>query len=136
MGNPLIFSLIQTPEHPKFSKLYAEMGIEEMQFASVRKVVSALKKHRPALIIAQFQYAFSNNYASNHISNLDTLLITLQQYGEPRPEFVFLVYKNEMEHYARLINHYQGFSRANHMLLLPAREAQMREILSQYLQAE
>ena len=91
MQNPIIFSLIESREHPRFSGLYSEMGYEEMQFTSVRKVISALKKHKPDVIVAQFFYAFSSNYASNHICNLDSLLITLQKQSGYKPKFVFLV---------------------------------------------
>lgn len=129
MSRPILFSLIQTPEHPRFSHLYEELGYTEMQFSSVRKLVSALKKHQPDVIVAEFLYAFASNYASNHICNLDTLLITLQQYTKDKPQFIFLIYKDEVEYLKQLTDHYQAFSKGNHTLIVPAKEQQMKELL-------
>jgi len=129
MQKPIIFSLIESPEHPRFSDLYKDMGYDEMQFSSSRKLISALKKYKPDVIVAQFLYAYASNYASNHISNLDTLLITLQKYGDYKPKFIFLTYKEEHKHLSQLISHYEGFSKINHSLVLPVAKEQMKELL-------
>jgi len=129
MDKPIIFSLIESPEHPRLSSLYKEMGYEEMQFSSVRKIISALKKYKPDVIIAQFLYAFASNYASNHISNLDSLLITLQKYSDYKPKLIFLVYKEEHKYLSQLTSHYEGFSRINHALILPVKKEQVKELL-------
>lgn len=129
MDKPIIFSLIETPEHPRLSSLYEEMGYEEMQFSSVRKTISALKKYKPDVIIAQFIFAYASNYASNHMSNLDSLLITLQKYSNYKPKFIFLVYKEEYKYLSQLTSHYDGFSSINHSLILPTNKEKVKELL-------
>jgi len=58
VSKPIVFSVIETPTHPKLSDLYDEMGYEELQFQSVRRAISALKKYKPDVIVAQFFFSF------------------------------------------------------------------------------
>jgi len=129
MKKPIIFSLIESPNHPRLSDLYNEMGYNEMKFSSVRKITGALKKHKPDIIIAQFFFAFASNYASNHICNLDSLLISLQKYPTYKPKFIFFTHKDEYQYLSQLTNHYSDFSISNHGLTLPVTEEKMRELL-------
>jgi hypothetical protein len=129
MSKAIVFSIIETPLYPKISPLFAEINYEEMQFFSVRNAIKALKTHKPDVIIAQFLYAYSTNYASNHISNLDSLLITLQKYADYKPKFIFLATKKEYPHLSQLISHYEGFSSTNHSLILPVTMDQVKELL-------
>ena len=124
-----LFSIIESPSHPRLSKIIAEMGYEEVQFTSVRKTLSALKKHKPDVIIADFIYAYSNNYASNHISNLDTLLITLQKYPDYHPKFIFLSDKAELQYVERLINEYLSNSSGHCVLGIPVADDDVRGVL-------
>ena len=130
MEKPIVFTIIESASPLKISHLFDEMGYEEMQFSSVRKAIKAIKKHKPDVIIAPFFYAYANNYASNHISNLDSLLITLQTYSDYHPKFIFLVDKKETEFVERLIHHYDGFSNLSYPLVLPVTEQQVRDVLS------
>ena len=129
MSKPIVFSVIETPTHPKLSDLYDEMGYEELQFQSIRKAISALKKYKPDVIVAQFFFSFSTNYASNHISNLDSLIITLQKYSDYKPKFIFLVSKKDYQYIEKLTSHYDEFSSSNHSLILPVTEEQIKKLL-------
>lgn len=129
MSKPIVFSVIETPTHPKLSDLYDEMGYEELQFQSVRKAISALKKYKPDVIVAQFFFSFSTNYASNHISNLDSLIITLQKYSDYKPKFIFLVSKKDYQYIEKLTSHYDEFSSSNHSVILPVTEEQIKKLL-------
>ena len=77
----LLYSIIESPLHLDFSRLYHELNIEERHFGSTRKAMMALKKQAPDFILAEFIYGFSNNYAGINISNLDVLLYALQKYA-------------------------------------------------------
>ncbi len=134
MTKPLVFSVIESPLHPKLSTIIGDLGYEEMQFTSVRKTVSALKKHQPDVIIADFIYAYSNNYASNHISNLDTLLITLQKYPDYHPKFIFLCVKEELQYVDQLINEYLVDSDGHCLLAIPTTDDVARKVLVDDLQ--
>lgn len=129
MSKPIVFSVIESPAHPKLSNLYDELGYEEFQFTSVRKAMNALKKHQPDVIVAEFFYAFSTNYSSNHISNLDSLLITLQKYPDYHPKIIFLVSKREYEFVSKLDGHYGDYFNADYVLAQPVTEEQVRLLL-------
>ena len=130
MSKPIVFSIIESPTHPKLSSLYDELGFEELQFSSLRKTMSALKKHQPDVIVAEFFYAFGTNYSSNHISNLDSLLITLQKYPQYKPKMIILVSKREYEFVSKLEGHYGDNYNADYVLPQPVTEEQVRKILS------
>jgi len=124
-----VFSIIETPTHPVLSGLYNELGYDEMIFSSVRRAITALKKHKPDVIVAQFFFSFSTNYASNHISNLDSLIITLQKYSSYKPKFIFLASKKDYQYIEQLTSHYNRFSSSNRSLLLPVTPEQIKELL-------
>ena len=133
MSKPILFSLTQTPEAPVFCSLYEDMGYEVMQFTTVRKAIGALRKHKPKVVIAQFLYAYSNNYASNHISNLDTLLITLQTLPGKKPDVIFLCYKEEIGYLEELTEHYAGCCSTNHALTIPVNKDDMEATLKTHI---
>jgi hypothetical protein len=125
MSNRIVFSVIESPTHPRLSGLYQELGLQELQFKSIRKTIAALKQHRPDFIVAEFFYAYSTNYSSNHISNLDSLLITLQKYPDYNPQLILLVKKNERQYVARLEAHYK----VDHVLTHPVDPDGVKTIL-------
>lgn len=129
MTKPIVFSVIESPTHPQLSNLYNELGLEELQFRSIRKAMNALKKHKPDVIVAEFFYAFGTNYSSNHISNLDSLLITLQKYPDYHPKIILLVSKREYEFVSKLEGHYGDYYNADYVLTQPVTEEQVRALL-------
>lgn len=129
MSKPIAFSLIESPSHPNLSALLAELGYEERKFPSIRKAISALKKDRPNLVIADFIFAYANNYASNHISNLDSFLITFQKYPDYAPHLVFIATKAEAPYVETLVEHYDGICKHYSTLILPVTPEQARTAL-------
>ena len=95
--------------HPNLSGLLNRLGYQEIQFGSVRKAISGLKKHKPDVIIADFLYAYSTNYDSNHISNLDSFLISLNKLADHSPKIIFLAEKNELEYVDQLARQYAQY---------------------------
>ena len=95
--------------HPNLSSLLNQLGYQEIQFGSVRKAISGLKKYKPDVIIADFLYAYSTNYDSNHISNLDSFLISLNKLGNHSPKIIFLAEKNELKHVDQLARQYARY---------------------------
>lgn len=129
MSKPIVFSIIETPAHPKLSDIYDDMGYQELQFKSPRKAMSALKKYQPDVIVAEFFYAFGTNYSSNHICNLDSLLITLQKYPDYQPKVIFLVSKREYEFVSKLDGHYGDYYHVENVLVQPVKAEQVRPLL-------
>ena len=92
-----LFSIIESPLHPRLSPLFTRLGYEELQLTSTRKAVSELKKQKPDLVVADFVYGYSNNYSGIHISNLDVFLMSMQKFAPGTP-VVILAAKNELEY--------------------------------------
>ncbi len=101
MTQPILYSIIESPAHPKMSGLYRQLGFEEIKFTSQRKAIAALKKTPPDAIVAEFFYGYGNNYAGVNLSNLDTLLASLQRYA-PQARVIVLVSKAELEYLEKL----------------------------------
>lgn len=96
-----LFSIIESPNHPKASDLYSRLGIRETKFSGMRKAISAVKKKQPDFIVAEFFYGYGNNYAGVNVSNLDTLLATLQRYS-PDSKVIVAVSKEEAQYVEKL----------------------------------
>jgi len=130
LSKPVIFSVIESPLHPKLSNMFTEMEWTEVQFPSARKAIKALKQTRPDFIIADFLYSYSTNYDSNHISNLDSLLISLNQYAPTPPKILFLAEKSEFKYIDDLIRQYRQYLGEYAALRFPASPEQVRDALS------
>lgn len=99
----VLFSIVESPLHPKLSGLFSRLGYEEVELTSTRKAVSALKKQRPDVVVADFVYGFSNNYSGVHISNLDVFLMSMQKFAPGTP-VVILSAQAEIEHAEKMRN--------------------------------
>jgi hypothetical protein len=120
-----LYSLVESASHPNFSPLYRRLKLEEQRFASMRKLLSAVKKQPPDFIVAEFFYGYSNDYAGITISNLDVLLYSLQRYA-PECRCIVLVAKEEREHVDQL----QEIFPLHDILVQPAGEAQIKAALA------
>lgn len=101
MNKPTIFSIIESSSHPNASGFYKHLGFEEYKFNAMRKALSKLKTIQPDFVVAEFFYGYGNNYAGVNVSNLDTLLSTLQRYA-PNAKMVVMVAKSERGHVDKL----------------------------------
>lgn len=125
MGAPLLYSLIESPGHPKLSGLYRRLGIEELRLASQRKAVQALKNRPPTWVVAEFFYGFGNNYAGANLSNLDVLLGSLQRYA-PQARVIVLVTKEQRSYVDLLAERFP----LHGVLVQPVREAEVEALLT------
>jgi len=125
MSKPIVFSIIESPVHAKLLPIYHELGYEELQFSSMRRAMNALKTTCPDVIVAEFFYAYSTNYSSNHISNLDSLLITLQKYPDYHPKILLMASKKEYEFVSQLEVYYK----IDAILVQPVTEEQINTLL-------
>lgn len=96
-----LFSVIESRTHPYLTPLYTKLGIEELCFKSMRKLIAKIKKVQPDFIAVEFFYGYGNNYAGINISNLDVMLYSLQRYSRETKVIVF-VDKNEREYVDKL----------------------------------
>jgi len=96
-----LFSIVESPAHPDFSRLYKRLEIREVRLASMRKAISALKENTPDYVVAEFFYGYGNNYAGVNVSNLDVFLYSLQKYA-PDTRVIVLVDRHEREYVGKL----------------------------------
>ena len=97
----LLYSIIESAAHPDCAALCARHGLSELKFSMMRKAMSEMKRRPPALIVADFVYGYSNNYASVNISNLDIMLFSLQKYA-PDARVIVLAERSEIAHAEQL----------------------------------
>jgi AmiR/NasT family two-component response regulator len=122
---PLLFSIIESPGHPNLSELYKRLGIREERLPSQRKAVQALKRVRPDFVVAEFFYGFGNNYAGANVSNLDTLLASLQKYA-PEARVIVLVDKAQRAYVDRLMERFP----LHGVLVQPVRASDIEPLLA------
>lgn len=101
MPGRVLFSIIESPMHPDFSRLYRRLDIRELRLGSMRKAISQLKKDRPDFVVAEFFYGFGNNYAGVNVSNLDVFLYSLQK-AAPAARTIVMVDKSQRHYIDRL----------------------------------
>jgi hypothetical protein len=121
MSKPVVYSIIESPGHPDFSRLYQELGLQEVRLNSMRKAISQLRKQAPDVVVAEFFYGYGNNYAGINISNLDVFLHSLQKYATDA-RVIVMVEKGERPYVDKLAELF----RLDVILVQPVSESQMR----------
>ncbi len=96
-----IYSVIESRTHPHLTALYAQCGLEELCFKSMRPLMSKIKKEQPDFIAVEFFYGYGNNYAGINSSNVDVMLYALQRYSKETKVIVF-VDKKERQYVDKL----------------------------------
>ncbi|MDH5370508.1 MAG: hypothetical protein OEW99_10815 [Gammaproteobacteria bacterium] len=124
MSKKVLFSIIESPLHPNFIDLYQSLNIENVQFNSMRKAISHLKKQKPDFVVADFLYGYGNNYAGVNVSNLDVFLHSLQKYA-PEAKIIVMVEKEELKHVDKLANLFSLYA----VLKYPVSEKEMSDKL-------
>lgn len=124
MGKPVVYSIIESPGHPDFSRLYRDLGLQEVRLNSMRKAISQLRKQAPNVVVAEFFYGYGNNYAGINISNLDVFLHSLQKYATGA-RVIVMVEKGERPYVDKLAELFQ----LDAILVQPVTESQMRSVL-------
>jgi hypothetical protein len=119
-----LFSIIESPSHPRLDALYQRLGIHQVKLASQRKAIQALKRTLPDWIVAEFFYGFGNNYAGANVSNLDVLLASLRKMA-PAARVIVLVSKEQVQYVPLLAERFTLHA----VLTLPVTEGEVEAIL-------
>ncbi|GAB4299897.1 MAG: hypothetical protein Kow0096_19590 [Thiohalomonadaceae bacterium] len=125
MTQPLLYSIVEAPQHPNCTALYQRLGFDELRFDSQRKALAALKRQPPAFVIADFIYAFSTYYQATNISNLDVLLHALVKYA-PAARVIVLAARDDLPHVDKL----NGIHPLHAVLAYPVSAAQLQAVLA------
>ena len=100
-----LLSIIELGGYPDFSSLYRDHGYEVISTESVRKAVKLIRKHRPAVIVAEFN--FQSDFR-DRTSSLETLFSSLQGVADAR---VIVFYEKEYRHqFEKLLNRFDVFA--------------------------
>jgi hypothetical protein len=123
MSTRTLFSIVESPAHPDFSRLYQQLDIREVRLASLRKAISALKNDTPDYVVAEFFYGYGNNYAGVNVSNLEVFLYSLQKYA-PDARMIVLVDRRERQYVEKL----SALFSLHAVLTQPVREQDMEPL--------
>ena len=92
--------------YPNFTPIYEAAGYQVLMASSMRKALSLVKKHRPELIVAEFNY---QSDFRDRTSNLESLLATLQARCPTAKTIVFYE-KRHAVHLDRLLGRFTVFA--------------------------
>ena len=87
MNAPELLALVELGGYPNFMPLYKRHGYQVEMVNSVRKAQAWLKHHRPAVVVAEF---YVDPQFRDRLSNLESLLATLQRYNISAKVIVFI----------------------------------------------
>ena len=87
MNAPELLSVVELGGYPNFMPLYKRHGYQVEMVNSVRKAQAWLKKHQPKVVVAEF---YVDPQFRDRLSNLESLLATLQRYDNPAKVIVFI----------------------------------------------
>lgn len=119
-GKPVLLSIIELGGYPDFTSLYRDSGYEVIATDSVRKAVKLIRKHRPAVIVAEFN--FQSDFR-DRTSSLETLFSSLQGVADAS---VIVFYEKEYEHqFDRVLNQFSVFQ----SLVFPIDESRLQQAL-------
>ncbi len=125
-SKPVLLSIVELGGYPDFTKLYQSCGYEVVSTDSVRKAIKLIRKHRPAVIVAEFN--FQSDFR-DRTSSLETLFSSLQGIVDSK---VIVLYEKEYLHqYQRLLNRFEAYA----SLPFPIDETAFEQALQGALQA-
>lgn len=103
--------------YPDFTLLYESLGYQVIKTDSVRKAVKLIRKHQPAVMVAEFN--FQSDFR-DRTSSLETLLSSTQ--GVCDPSMVVFYEKEFKPQYQRFLQNFEVAA----SLIFPVEEAQLR----------
>ncbi len=117
---PLLLAIVELGGYPNFTPLYRQAGYQVEMLASMRKALAAVKRRRPAVVVAEFNYQPDFR---DRTSNLESLLATAQHLPETR---VIVFYEREnLERLEKLRQRFPFF----HGLPYPVEVEQLRALV-------
>jgi len=120
-NKPVLLAIVELGGYPDFTPLYQTAGYEVVQTDSVRKAVKLIRKHKPTVMVAEFN--FQSDFR-DRTSNLETILSSTQGIVESN---MIVFYEKEFEpQYHRFL---QSFEVAD-SLVFPIDEDRLRLTLA------
>lgn len=104
-NKPVILSIVELGGYPDFTPLYQRLGFEVINTDSVRKAVKLIRKHLPAVIVAEFN--FQSDFR-DRTSSLETVLSSVEGVAHSN---VIVLYEIEVkQQYDRFLQHFEVYA--------------------------
>lgn len=124
--SPVLLSIIEIGGYPNFSALYQQKGFAVEQVESMRKASKLLKKVKPAVVVAEFN--FQSDFR-DRTSSLETLMAMVQRIPDCK---VIVFYEQEQRpQLERLLAVSEVFA----TLTFPIDQAALSTVLDKTLEA-
>jgi len=102
MSKHVLMSIVELGGYPDYIPLYQDYGYEVVHTDSVRKAVKLIRKHKPAVIVAEFN--FQSDFR-DRTSSLETLISSTQGITDAR---LIVLYEKEFLHqYQRFVDQFE-----------------------------
>jgi len=92
MPKPVLLSIIELGGYPNFKPLYEKAGYEVIVETRMRKAMSTIKKMKPAVIVAEFN--FQSDFR-DRTSSLESMMSVVERLPDTR---VIVFYEKEYQH--------------------------------------
>ena len=86
---PVLLSIIELGGYPNFTPLYERLGCHVVVERSMRKALAAVRRHRPRVVVAEFN--FQSDFR-DRTSSLESLMAVVQPLRDAR---VIVFYEKE-----------------------------------------
>ncbi len=123
-GNVLL-SIVEIGGYPNFAALYKQKGFSVETADGMRKAVKLLKKTRPAVIVAEFN--FQSDFR-DRTSSLETLMATVQKW--PETKVIVFYEKEQRDKLERVLALFNVFE----VLAFPIQESELASVLDRALE--
>jgi DNA-binding NtrC family response regulator len=123
--SPLLLSIVELGGYPNFSALYRQKNFALEQAESMRKATKLLKKIKPAVVVAEFN--FQSDFR-DRTSSLETLMATVQRI--PNCKVIVFYEKEQRTQLERLLAVFDVFA----TIAFPINEDDLSQTLDQALE--
>jgi hypothetical protein len=92
MAKPILLSVVEMGGYPNFKPLYEQAGFEVLVETRMRKAMSVIKRRKPAVIVAEFN--FQSDFR-DRTSSLESMMSVVERLPDTR---VIVFYDKEFSH--------------------------------------
>lgn len=92
MSRPVLLAVIEIGGYPDFRPVYEQAGFEVFVESKMRKAMSFIKKNKPALVVAEFN--FQSDFR-DRTSSLESMMSVVERLPETK---VIIFYEKEYAH--------------------------------------
>ena len=123
----LLLAIIEQNRYPNFTPIYEKLGYKVMVSYSMRKAITIVKKEKPDVIVAEFNY---QSDFRDRTSSLESLLATVDRISESATNKIKVVVFYEPE-YVHQLGKLQAVFSNFETLAYPIEPPSLEHLLSQ-----